>query len=79
MRHFLPTETLSAEELAENIVEKIWSLHGTLERIVSDRGTQFISAFWRALSQRLGSVFKPSSAYHPETNGQTERVNAEVE
>ncbi|KAI0998663.1 hypothetical protein K3495_g9531 [Podosphaera aphanis] len=79
MRHFIPTETLETEELVEAFVEKVWSLHGSPERIVSDRGTQFISAFWRGLSQRLGTTLKPSSAYHPETNGQTERINAEVE
>ncbi|KAI0991647.1 hypothetical protein K3495_g16540, partial [Podosphaera aphanis] len=47
--------------------------------IVSDRGTQFISSFWRQLSSRLGITLKPSSAFHPETDGQTERVNSGVE
>ncbi|KAI1004332.1 hypothetical protein K3495_g3878 [Podosphaera aphanis] len=79
MRLFIPTETLENEELVEAFIEKVWSLHGSPERIVSDRGTQFISAFWRALSQRLGTKLKPSSAYHSETNGQTGHINAEAE
>lgn len=79
MRHFIPTESLSAEELCEAFVERIWSLHGSPETIISDRGSNFVSAFWRALSLRLGTSLKPSSAYHPETNGQTERTNQEME
>ncbi|KAJ6437919.1 reverse transcriptase [Purpureocillium lavendulum] len=47
--------------------------------IVSDRGPQFVSEFWRQLSRRLGICLKHSSAYHPETDGQTERMNSGVE
>jgi len=79
MRHFIATETLEAEELADRFIERVYSLHGSPETIVSDRGTQFVSAFWRALSARLGITLRPSSAFHPQTNGQTERINAELE
>lgn len=79
MRHFIPTVGLSAEELADRFIDRVYSLHGLPETIVSDRGTQFVSAFWRALSGRLAVALKPSSAYHPQTNGQTERINAELE
>jgi hypothetical protein len=79
MRHFIATETLDAEELADRFIDRVYTLHGVPESIISDRGTQFISTFWRALSKRLGVTLKPSSAWHPETNGQTERINAEME
>ncbi|KAI1000737.1 hypothetical protein K3495_g7459 [Podosphaera aphanis] len=79
MRHFMPTETLTEEELAEVFVEKNMVLAWLARRYSSDRGSQFISTFWRAISQRLGTMLEPSSAYHPETNGQMERINAEVE
>lgn len=79
MRHFIPTVGLSAEELADRFIERVYSLHGLPETIVSDRGTQFVSALWRALSARLAVRLRPSSAFHPQTNGQTERINAELE
>ena len=47
--------------------------------IVSDRGTQFTSKFWRALCQQLGITVKLSTAHHPETNGLAERANQELE
>lgn len=79
MRHFIATETLEAEELADRFIERVYTLHGLPETIVSDRGSQFVSAFWRALSARLAVTLRPSSAFHPQTNGQTERINAELE
>lgn len=60
-------------------MHRVYSLHGCPETIVSDRGSQFVSSFWRALSSRLGITLRPSSAFHPQTNGQTERINAELE
>lgn len=71
--------TMEAEELADRFVKKVYTLHRCPETIVSDRGTQFVSTFWRALSTRLGVALKPSSAFHPATNGQTERINTELE
>lgn len=79
MRHFIATKTLSAEELADRFLTRVYSLHGAPETIVSDRGTQFVSEFWRELSARLGITLRHSSAYHPETDGQTERINAILE
>jgi hypothetical protein len=79
MRHFIATETLEAEELADRFIERVYSLHGLPETIISDRGSQFISTLWRALSARLAVTLRPSSAFHPQTNGQTERINAELE
>ena len=79
MRHFIPMQGLTAEELANAFVSRIYCLHGAPETIVSDRGTQFISEFWRELSSRLSITLKHSSAHHPETDGQTERINAILE
>jgi hypothetical protein len=79
MRHFIPTVGLSAEELADAFVSRVYCLHGTPRTIVSDRGSQFVSAFWSSLSSRLGVTLAHSSAFHPETDGQTERFNAVLE
>lgn len=79
MRHFIPVVGLSAEELADRFVEKIYCLHGAPDNIVSDRGSQFVSEFWKHLSERLSIALKRSSSFHPESDGQTERINAMVE
>ncbi|KAI0990978.1 hypothetical protein K3495_g17209, partial [Podosphaera aphanis] len=79
MRHFIPVSRLNAENLTYAFMSRVYSLHGCPDNIVSDRGAQFVSQFWRQLSSRLGIALRPSSAFHPETDGQTERVNAGVE
>lgn len=79
MRHFIPVASLSTEELVNVFVSRVYALHGCPKNIVSDRGTQFVSEFWRQLSKRLGITLCPSSAYHPQTDGQTERLNAILE
>ena len=78
MRYFIPIVGLSAEELTEAFISRIYCLYGRPDNIISDRGTQFISQFWRYLSDRLGVTLRHSSSFHPETDGQTERVNAVV-
>jgi hypothetical protein len=55
------------------------SLHGVPKTIVSDRGTQFISRFWEEFHKSLGTKLIHSSAYHPQTSGQTKRVNQILE
>ena len=57
----------------------IWKLHGLPEEVISDRGPQFVSNFMRGLSEILGIKVAASTAYHPQTDGQTERINQEVE
>jgi transposase InsO family protein len=79
MRHFIPTKGLTAAELANAFVRRVYSLHDAPKTIISDRGTQFISEFWTKLSSRLFIVLKHSFAYHPETNGQIEKINAILE
>ena len=58
---------------------RIVSLHGVPERIVSDRGTQFTSRFWKKLHEALGTKLSFSTTYHPQTEGQTKRVNQNLE
>jgi hypothetical protein len=60
-------------------MSRIVCLHGVPKKIVSDRGTQFTSHFWQQLHEALGTHLKFSSAYHPQTDGQTERTNQILE
>jgi hypothetical protein len=78
--HFIPVRTTyGGEKLAKLYVENIVKLHGVPSRIVSDRGTQFTSRFWKSLHKAMGTKLDFSSAYHPQTDGQTERVNQIME
>jgi hypothetical protein len=60
-------------------MSRIVCLHGVLKKIVSDRGTQFTSKFWKRLHETLDTQLRFSSAYHPQIDGQTERVNQILE
>lgn len=80
MAHFLPFRgTPSAIETAHIFIKEIIRLLGVPVSIVSDRGVQFTSRFWRALCETLKIELALSSAYHPQTNGQTERTNQTLE
>ncbi|RYO77870.1 hypothetical protein DL764_010172 [Monosporascus ibericus] len=79
MRHFAPVTDMSAKTLANAFISDVYRLHGTPATIISDRGTQFVSTFWKELSRRLGVTLRTSTAYHPQTDGQTEVVNAAME
>uniref|UniRef100_A0A803J5H9 Gypsy retrotransposon integrase-like protein 1 n=1 Tax=Xenopus tropicalis TaxID=8364 RepID=A0A803J5H9_XENTR len=80
MSHFIPLPALpSAKSLAERFLSDIFRLHGAPLNIVSDRGVQFVSRFWRAFCSLMGTELSFSSAYHPQTNGQTERTNQSLE
>lgn len=80
MRHFLPTTTaVDAEETAKLFIQHVFKLHGLPETIVCDRGPQFVSRFFRQLCSRLKIEPRLSTAYHPQTDGQTERMNAYME
>lgn len=67
------------EPLTQVIVKEIVRLHGIPTRIISDRDAKFTSKFWQTMFQSLGTQLNPSTAYHPETDGQTERVNRVIE
>jgi transposase InsO family protein len=70
---------LCLEQTAQLYIARILSLHGVPKTIVSDRGPQFVAKFWEALHKSLGTKLLHSSAYHPQTSGQTERVNQILE
>jgi hypothetical protein len=74
--HFIPVKmTYSGAKLAELYMSKIVCLHGVQKKIVSDRGSQFTSKFWEKLHESMDTKLNFSAAYHPQTDGQTERTN----
>jgi hypothetical protein len=78
--HFILVKTTYfGPQLAELYMSRIVCLHGVPKKIVSDRGTQFTSRFWERLHVALDTQLHFSSAYHPQTDGQTERVNQILE
>jgi len=80
MSHFVAmTEKTTAEGLARLFRDNVWKLHGLSESVISDREPQFAAGLMRELNKMLGIETKLSTAYHPETDGQTERTNQELE
>jgi transposase InsO family protein len=78
--HFLPVKTDHPVAVyAQLYIARIFSLYGVPKTIVSDHGPQFVSKFWEELHKSLGTKLIHSSAYHPQTSGQTERVNQILE
>jgi hypothetical protein len=74
--HFLAVNQKdSGEKLINLYVQEIVSKHGVPKTIVSDRASVFTSAFWMQLHEALGSKLDFSTAYHPQTGGQTKRTN----
>jgi hypothetical protein len=74
--HLIPVKTTyNSAVLAELYMSCIVCLHGIPKKIVSERGTQFTSHLWQQLQETLGTHLKFSSAYHPQTDDQTERTN----
>jgi len=77
--HFIPCNNMDALATARMFYFNVFKHHGLPNSIVSDRGTQFVSHFWLALCDILGINASLSTAFHPETDGQTERTNALIE
>jgi IS30 family transposase len=78
--HFLPVKmTYLGAKLAEHYMSRIMCLHGVPKKIMSDRGSQFTSKFWEKLHESMDTKLNFSSAYHPWTDGQTERTNQILE
>ena len=76
MAHFtLCSKTISGEGMVHLLLNKVVRLHGLPDVVISDRGPQFVSHIWQRLLQTLGIFVKFSSAYNPQTDGQTEPVN----
>ena len=75
LAHFIPIKvTYSVERLAEVYITNIIRLHGVPLSIISDRDARFTSQFWRCVQKALGTRLKFSTAFHPQTDGQTERT-----
>jgi hypothetical protein len=72
-------KTVIAEEVARLYICHVYRYYGAAESIVSDRGGQFISAFWKEFNRILGTQLKLSTAHHPQTDGQTEIMNQYLE
>jgi hypothetical protein len=78
--HFISVKTMyKGVKLAGLYIARIVCLHGVSKKVVSDRGTQFTSRFWEKLHEAIDTRLNFSSAYHPQTDGQTERVNQILE
>jgi transposase InsO family protein len=78
--HFIPVNTTyKCSQLAKLYMAQIVYLHGVLKKIVSDRGSQFTSRFWKSLHDNMGTKLNFGSTYHPQTDGQTERTNQALE
>ena len=76
MAHFVPTTSaINAEQTAQILIKEIFRLHGLPVDILSDRGPQFTSAVWKQLLKTLKTSRSLSTAYHPQSDGQTERTN----
>lgn len=78
--HFIPVNTTyDCSQLASLYIHRILSLHGVPKEIVSDRGTQFTLRFWKKFQEALGTKLSFNTDFHPQTGGQTERVNQILE
>ena len=78
--HFIPTRTsATAQDIAKLFVSNVFRHHGLPSSIVSDRDPKFVSHFWSALLNLLCIERKMSSSYHPQTDGQTEIINRQIE
>ena len=79
MVHLIPVNTtIKASELASLYIKEVVRLHGLPDSIVSDRDTKFTSIFWREIHRILGTKLLMSTAFHPETDGASERVNRSI-
>ena len=78
--HFLPIrESITASQLADLYVSRVVSLHGVPLEINSDRGSLFTSRFWESFQNAMGTHLSISTAFHPQSSGQVERVNQIME
>ena len=78
--YLIPVKTsYTASDIARLFRKEIYQIHGLPKRIISDRDAKFTSKFWTSLFQAIGTQLCFSTAYHPQTDGQTERVNQIME
>jgi len=80
MVYFIPTtERMSAEGLARLFKDNVWKLHSLSKSIILDRGPQFVAGLMKELNRMLGIKSKMLTTFHLQTDGQTKRVNQELE
>jgi IS30 family transposase len=80
LAHFIPVKTTyKGSQLVELYMARIMSLHGVLKKITLDRRSQFTPRFWKSFHENMDTRLNFSSAYHPQTDGQTERTNQVLE
>ena len=80
MAHFIPTTTsVTSEKTARLLISHVFKHHGLPSAIISDRDPRFTAGMWREVFSALGVRLGMSSSYHPQTDGQTERVNRTLE
>ncbi len=78
--HFVPLPKLpSVKEIAQVVVDHIFRIHGLSVDVVSDRGPQFASLFWKEFCRQIGASTSLSKGFNPQTNGQSERANQDLE
>jgi len=78
--HLVPLRKLpTAFQTAQLLIKHVFRLHGIPQEILSDRGPQFISQVWKAFCSALNCKSSLTSGYHPQSNGQTERMNQQLE
>ena len=77
--HLVPTTTMiTARGIVWLIIKEVVRLHGISESIVSEWDTKFTSIFWKELNRLMGSKLLMSTAFHPQTDGVTERANRSI-
>jgi hypothetical protein len=79
MAHFIPIKKKDSPTVAQAYLENVWKYHGFPEDVVSDRDSTFTGSFFTDLYNYLGIKRSISTAYHPQTDGQTERINQVIE
>ena len=78
--HFIPVKTThKAFNIAEIFMKQIFHLHGIPKVIISNRDPKFTGNFWKSLFKGLNTTLNFSTSFHPQTDGQTERVNQVIE
>ena len=75
----VPLEKIEADDVAWAFVREVYRLHGLPRSITSDRGTQFVSELWGRVCKLLSVQRNLSTAFHPQTDGLTERANSDIE